>query len=478
MNALRDKVFAIVDVETTGSSPTGDRIIEIGILRVLNGKVVQTFETLIDPERYVPPTIESITGIKASDLEGAPTFADIRAQVAQLLEGAVFVAHNARFDYGFIKNEFKREGVSWSAKCLCTVRLSRKLYSREKRHDLSSIIERFGFECPRRHRAFDDARVLFDFLNHIERSGREEELKEAVKALLQENTLPQFLDEKSIRALPEGPGVYTFLGPEGEVLYVGKSLNIRHRVLSHFSNDHSTTKEMHLCQETRRVEAEETAGELSALLLESELIKALSPLYNRQLRRRSELVVVKGFKKDGYMNAKIERLREVSPEEYKEILAIFRNVRQAKEFLSASAYEHGLCSKLLGIEKANGACFAHQIGKCSGACLGKGEPKDYNQRVKEVFKKRKLRAWPFAGAIRIEERRDDDESHVFILDNWCLLKDAKISMYDTEVRSHPGRFDYDAYKIFMRYIKNPLNKKRIKHLSQEEERVVEMDSSL
>ncbi len=486
MEVLADKVFAIVDVETTGSSPTGDRIIEIGILRIEHGVVVDTFESLIDPQKYVPPSIERITGINPRELEGAPTFEHVLERVRELLDGAIFVAHNARFDYAFIKNELKRQGVSFNAKCLCTVRLSRKLFAGERKHDLSSVIDRYDLTCSRRHRAFDDARVLWDFMLYVEHMGRGVELEEAVKNILKENTLPQFLDEKTVRTLPEGPGVYIFYGPEDEVLYVGKSLNVRYRVLSHFSNDHSTTKEMHLCQETSRVEAIETAGELSALLLESQLIKTLSPLYNRQLRRRSELVVVRKSLSKGYTTTTLERARSLTPLEYKYILGVFRNVRQAKNFLASAALEHTLCPKLLGLEKGRGACFAHQIGKCQGACMGKEEVHEYNKRLQEVFKSRRIKAWPFAGPIAIEEKRDDEERHVFVLDNWCLIQDIKVSAYDNEEHKHEPAFDYDAYKIFVRYIRNPLHKKHIKRLSSAEfsrmnkgeERIVELDSSI
>ncbi|MES2213913.1 MAG: exonuclease domain-containing protein [Patescibacteria group bacterium] len=468
MRSFTDKTFAIVDVETTGGSPVFDRVIEIGILRVENGEIVETFRSFIDPEKPLPPSIERITGIHTEDLVSAPLFEDVAHKVGELLGGAIFVAHNARFDYGFLKNELKRCGISLNEKCLCTVRLSRKLYPGERKHDLSTVIERHGLVCENRHRAFDDARVLYDFVRTVEDQGRIDELHETVRLLLKENTLPQFLNEDSVRTLPEGPGVYTFYGPEDEILYIGKSRGVRHRVLSHFSNDHAAGKEMELCQQTVRVEAVQCAGELSALLLESKMIKDLSPIYNRMLRRQSELVVAKKTEVGKYYGVTLERIKGIEPEEYANVLGIFKSVRQAKEFLSGTREEHGLCGKLLGLENTKGACFYSQLGMCDGACTGIADHNAYNKRVSGAFKARSIKAWPFAGPIIIEERVDDLRKHSFVLDNWCLLKDIKTDEDDVREETLAPAFDHDSYKIFLRYIQNPLHKKRITVLKRNE----------
>jgi DNA polymerase-3 subunit epsilon len=421
MNILHENIFAIVDVETTGTSPTFDRCIEIGIIRVEKGRVVERFQTLLDPQKNLPSSITGITGIQAEDLVGAPLFEDVSDTISRLLEGAIFVAHNARFDYSFIKNELKRVGKTYTAKNLCTVRLSRKLFPEHTKHDLSTIISRFGFVCENRHRALDDAEVLWNFFERMEKDGRGEDMEKSIKELLKENTLPQFLDEKTIRVLPEGPGVYVFYGPEDEMLYIGKSKNVRYRVLSHFSNDHATAKEMHLCQQTVRVEGIQTAGELSALLLESRMIKEHSPLYNRLLRRTHELVVARKGIERGFETVTLERIKGIEASEYGNILGIFKNIRQAKEFLKSAQDEHTLCPKLLGLENGKGACFYSQLQKCLGACVGKESTKEYNARVRTAFKNRRVKAWPFAGPILIEERIDDEHKHSFILDNWCLV---------------------------------------------------------
>jgi DNA polymerase-3 subunit epsilon len=468
MSILGSKTYAIVDVETTGASPVFDRVIEIGILRIENGEIVKTFNSLIDPQTSLHPSIERITGIQAEELSGKPTFEDLRDQISELLEGAIFVAHNARFDYGFIKNELKRSGTNFNAKCLCTVRLSRKLFPNFKKHDLSSVIDRFNLECINRHRAYDDAAVLWDFLKRIETMGKEKELEEAIVNLLKANTLPQFLNDETIKALPEGPGVYIFYGEDNEVLYVGKSKNVRFRVLSHFSNDHGSSKEMHLCQQTTRVVGQETAGELSALLLESKLVKELYPLYNRQLRRQSELVIARRIKTKKYPSVVLERANSILEDEYKNILGIFKSISQAKTYIREGATERKLCPQVLGLEKSKGACFNHQIGKCEGACVEKETVKDFTKRFEEMFKKRRLRSWPFKGPILIKEKKNDEENHSFVLDNWCLLKDVITSEDDIKIENYSPKFDYDSYKILVRYLRNPLNKRNIRPLRQKE----------
>jgi DNA polymerase III subunit epsilon len=465
MKILNNNTYAIVDIETTGGSPTTDRIIEVGIIRIEKGKVAEVFESLINPQKHVPASIQMITGINPEELLGAPTFEDISDKIFNLLDGAVFVAHNARFDYGFLKNELRRYGTNFSAKTLCTVKLSRKLFPEERKHDLSSVIERLDLTCKARHRALGDAEALRDLFIKLESLGRVEETRDALQKILKENSIPQFMDREMINTLPEGPGVYKFYGEDGEVLYIGKSKNVKERVMSHFASDHASSKEMHLCQQTVRIEAESTAGELGALLLESKRIKELSPVYNRVLRRRSELVVAFENSKNGYTTLSLERVRSIEPHQYKKVLGIFKNLAQAKSFLSASREEYGLCSKLINLEKGKGACFYHGLGKCEGACIEKEEAKEYNERVKKAFKARRLRAWPFKGPILIEERKSDEEKQSFILDNWCLLNEIKTDGLGAEVTNLSPEFDYDSYKIILRYIKDPLNKKRIRPMS-------------
>lgn len=178
--------YTIVDVETTGGSPVFSRVIDIGILRVEKGEVVEVFETLVNPESEIPEFITKMTGISQADVITAPIFDDIKDRVLELCVDSVFVAHNVNFDYGFFKSEFERVGYAFNTPKLCTVRLSRVLYPEHKRHNLTELIERFKFECKRRHRAFDDAKVLWDFLQLVSKQFSPEDLDIVVRRTLKE----------------------------------------------------------------------------------------------------------------------------------------------------------------------------------------------------------------------------------------------------------------------------------------------------
>ncbi|HET9694195.1 MAG TPA: exonuclease domain-containing protein, partial [Steroidobacteraceae bacterium] len=282
--SLRGPV-ACVDLETTGGLAAQHRIIEIGIVLLEGGAVVEEWSTLVHPGLRIPAAIAAFTGIDDTMVADAPRFEDVSAEVRLRLDGRLFVAHNARFDYGFLRREFRRLGMRFSAPVLCTVRLSRALYSEQARHNLDALMERFGLSCSARHRALGDAQVLPDLLAAIERQRGADTLHDAVTAALREPRLPAHLPAELADDLPDGPGVYLFRGEDGALLYVGKSRNIRSRVFGHFADERGAGKLSKLARQVRQVEWVETGGELGALLLESRLVEDLAPSGNRRLRR-------------------------------------------------------------------------------------------------------------------------------------------------------------------------------------------------
>ena len=181
---LYENNFTIVDVETTGGSPFFNRVIEIGLLRVEKGEVVEEYQSLINPQMPLPEYITKITGLTDEDLIDAPLFEHVAEEVLAKFEGNIFVAHNSQFDYGFLQEEFRRLGYGFTVPQLCTVRLSRALYKEYKHHNLTAIIERYNFECESRHRAFDDAKVLWDFLQHAHTNIEKDQLMKAYKSAL------------------------------------------------------------------------------------------------------------------------------------------------------------------------------------------------------------------------------------------------------------------------------------------------------
>lgn len=452
MDNLPD-TYSFVDLETTGTNPNRDRIIEIGILRVKDGEIVDTLNTTVNPEIYIPLEIRNLTGIQDNELNRSPTFASIAKEVKRLITGSVFVAHNARFDYGFLKSEFSREEMSFTSKILCTVKLSRRLFPALTSYNLDSIINYFKLECTRRHRAFDDASVLHQFFTVINKTFDKELLDNTLNALLKTPSLPQFLDKSELDSLPEKPGVYIFYAKDNCVLYVGKSTNLKDRIKSHFTNDYLTSRELKISREVARIETIETLGELGALLKESELIKSLQPIYNRRLRRIKEAVVVyKSETTDGLFKAEIKKtkLNEIKPYN---IMAIYPSVKKAKDSLREISKTHKLCPKLLGIEKGKGACFNYQIGKCNGICIGAESPVYHNIRFIESFSASKIKKWPFGGAIAISERTiDKKEFHIF--DNWIYYGTTDdYSGFTSLSKQELEKFDWDIYKIIKAYLR-------------------------
>ncbi len=452
--------LAILDVETTGASAPYDRIIEIGVIRIEKNKIVRKFETLINPEVTISPFIENLTGIVGRQLESAPLFSEIKSDLAELLDGCTLVAHNARFDYSFIKNEYKRIGIPYSARQLCTVKLSRLLFPNFSHHNLDSIIERFEITCERRHRALDDAMVLWDFLQKVGSTTSPEKLQKAFDAILKKPSLPPLLKAKDVAALPEKTGVYLFFGKSEIPLYIGKSINIKDRVLSHFINDVDSSTELEISQQVERIETIETGGELSALLLESELIKKLQPLYNRKLRNARRMITIRQLtNKDGYSTLSIINGEEIKSEEVDQVLGIFKSVKSAKEHLAKLVNEYQLCQKMLGLQKVSGPCFAYHLEKCKGACVGKENPILFNARFVMAFAKTKLRAWPFAGPILVKEKRDDVGA-AMVFDKWCYL--GKFDEYEaSQSNDLVALSDFDVYKILQSFLRDEKNLKKI-----------------
>jgi DNA polymerase-3 subunit epsilon len=444
--------FAIVDLETTGAQPAWDRVTEVAVIEVDNFEVSSEWSTLVNPECIIPSPIQALTGISNDMVASAPRFAVLAEELFERLGGRVFVAHNARFDYGFLRHEFERTGRKFQAKTLCTVRLSRRLYPEHPRHNLDSLIERHGIACRARHRALGDADAVWQFLRIAAEEHGPEIVAVAARQIAKQPALPPHIDRAVIDAIPEAPGVYFFYGEGGAPLYVGKSVALRSRVLTHFSSGLRSEKETLLAREVRRIEWQRTVGELGALLLEAKLVKELAPAFNRQLRRPDGLC---GFVFDG-TRLRIAQSEEIDAETLPLVKGLFRSRRAALNAIRALADEHKLCLQTLGIDTAReGACFRHQIGRCAGVCAGKENVHLHHARLGAALKRYEGAAWPHPGPIGIVERdRAEEASEVHVVDRWCYLGAASC---DAEVADllearRSAAFDYDHYRILARHL--------------------------
>jgi len=455
--------LAFVDLETTGTHPRIDRIIEIGVVLVEPDGSFREWQSLVDPEVSVPSFIENFTGISNADVAGAPRFEDLADELFVMLEDRVFVAHNARFDYGFLRHAFQRAGLKFHRQPLCTVKLSRRLYPAYSHHNLDALIGRHGLAVANRHRALGDAQMIHQFLGVAWREHGETVVNAAIGELIKRPALPPHLPAEQLDALPEVPGVYRFYDENGLLLYVGKSVNIRSRVLSHFSADHSNAKEMQLAQQVRHVDCTTTAGELGALLLENREIKEHLPTLNRRQRRVSGLLSFEVA--DDPADEPVLRIVPVEPETFtatgNKLYGLFRSKRIAEDRLRELIAEHGLCPRKLGMEsrgRRGQPCFARQLKKCRGACEGAEPEIRHHLRLLEVLGKLRIAAWPFTGRIGIRERNPDGGIDIHVLENWCHLgtlreRDLAHGQGDLfESATLEGSFDLDTYRILLRYL--------------------------
>jgi DNA polymerase III subunit epsilon len=459
----RDLVF--VDLETTGGNAAYHRITEVGIVRVHDDVVVEEWTTLVNPECLIPSYIESFTGITNEMVEGAPRFAEIAGLVLDKLRapadpatgaaGAaapVFAAHNARFDYSFLRAEFRRAGITFSAPVLCTVKLSRRLYPEHPRHSLDAVMERHGLTCSARHRALGDARVISDFWSLLRASVAESDLAAAALSAQNAVRLPPHLPEGLADELPEGAGVYRFHGADEALLFVGKGSCLRSAILAHFVNERSGRREQKLREDVRRIEWVETAGELGALLRELNDIKGLEPLYNRRPNSRSAGCTLRVA--DGAVE--MLAIDEMEPGELENCFGVFHSRKDARKALVDIARAKQLCLKVLGLEDTEGSCLAHQLGQCKGACVGKEPRVLHAVRVQMALASLKFKAWPFPGRVALIERGAMGSVDSHVLDHWTYLGTARC---DEEVASLAGRaarpgFDAQVYRILVRYLAN------------------------
>jgi DNA polymerase III subunit epsilon len=437
--------LAIVDVETTGSDPATDRITEIAVLQADGIALTAQWSTLLNPGTSIPGAVQALTGITQEMVDAAPRFAQIADELYERLAGRVFVAHNARFDYGFLRREFERAGLRYLAKTLCTVRLSRRLYPGAAGHDLDSLIERHGLDCEARHRALPDAGALWQFMRLAAQEHGEDVVAVAARQIARQATLPSHLERSVIEEIPDSPGVYLFYDEGTVPLYIGKSRAMRSRVLQHFIATASWTPRV------RRIEWQRTAGELGALLREAELVKALDPVYNRQLRRPGRLC---GFAFDG-KRLRLAGADEIDADTLPFVYGVWRSRRAALQALRAAADEHRLCLQTLGFDiKKKGICLRHQVGRCAGVCAGRESIHVHHARVATALARLKSADWPHRGPLGVveaDESRDATEVHV--LDRWCYLGTATSDAEVAELlEARRPRFDYDHYRILSRHL--------------------------
>ena len=369
--------YAIVDLETTGGKPDRDKITEIGIVLHNGREIIDTYSTLINPGVAIPPFITRITGISQEMVDDAPRFHEVAKDIILRLEHAVFVAHNARFDYHFLREAYLDLGYAFHRPFLCTVRMSRKAFPGLPSYSLENLIRHFEIPVKSRHRALDDALATAKVLQHILEAGEltDHQAVATVSGIRKERSMPAHLPPDLLEKIPVGCGVYYFLNDAGEVIYVGKSVHMRKRLAEHLRE--ISRKAERLDREIASVEWEETGSELYASLLESYEIKRLQPSVNKAQRGRfTDIVLVQEMAPEGYLRLRIQKDNGSG-----DVVNRYTSMRSAQSALAMAAKRFGLCRHYTMEYQPGRSCFEFHVGECQGACTGREAPESYNERA-------------------------------------------------------------------------------------------------
>lgn len=399
-------MYAIIDIETTGGSAVYERITEIAVFKYDGEKVVDQFASLVNPGQPIPYYITKLTGISDHMVENAPSFEQLASKIDQITQGCFFVAHNVSFDYNFVREEFRRLGVKFERKTLCTVRLSRKLIPGKRSYSLGNLCSEIGINIKDRHRASGDALAtvkLFELLLSVDPSLAHQVVQQLP------NAMPRHLLER----LPESTGLYYFYNEKNDLIYIGKSINIRERVVSHFYNQYGK-KAQDMRNQIHNIDFELTGSDLIAQLKESDEIRQIKPLFNRTQRRSHNYYGIGSvIDENGYQCLRVfKNSSDNIPH------ATYNTKANAQQELEALTEKYFLCKKLNGLYDTSGACFQHGLGICLGACVGKEEPDSYNRRTREAIKQFE---YIHQNMIILDKGRTMNEKSVVFIENGKYL---------------------------------------------------------
>lgn len=445
-------MYAIVDIETTGGDPRKDKITEIAIFLHDGNEIIEEYQTLLNPQRSIPYFITRLTNITNDMVANAPKFYEVAKKIVEITEGATFVAHNSGFDYNFIRHEFKRLGYKYLRNQLCTVKLSRKFIPGMPSYSLGKICKELDIKINGRHRAAGDALAtvkLFEIL--ISKANGEIVSTGKTDAVVDFKTLNKKLNKELILGLPEDAGVYYFYNDKNDLIYIGKSNNIRNRVITHFNNN-ASKRSVEMKDQIADIGFETTGSELIALLKESEEIKIHKPLYNRRQRRTPNCYGLYSFyDRRGYINFSIQKIKKDETPH-----TTFLNHKEAQNFIYKLIEKYELCQKLCGQYKSPNACFHFGIGMCRGACIGEEPTENYNSRVQNALEKIDYEQNNF---MIVDKGRDDEEKAIIIVENGRYLGygffDVNVSFEDIEtIKSYisPANDNREVKQIIKQFL--------------------------
>lgn len=367
-------MYAILDIETTGGQFNEEGITEIAIYKYDGHEVVDQFISLVNPEIPIQPFVVKLTGINNEMLRLAPKFFEVAKRIIEITQDCIIVAHNSSFDFRILKTEFRRLGYDFEAKTLCTVELAKVLIPDQPSYSLGKLVRALGIPMADRHRASGDALAtvkLFKML--LDKDLEKVILKELIKTEIVKGIIPKLLD--IIDSLPSKTGVYYIYNENSDLIYIGKSRNIKKRVNQHFTGNSTKCKKIQAA--VFSVTYDETGSELIALLKESEEIKINKPILNRAQRKNIfQWALYQELDANGYLNLKLQKA-----DGRKKEITSFTSLQEGKNALFRISTQYNLCQKLTGLYVTKKECFQYKIKECDGACIGIIPPAEYNVRV-------------------------------------------------------------------------------------------------
>jgi DNA polymerase III subunit epsilon len=443
-------LYAILDIETTGGQFNEEGITEIAIYKFDGHEVVDQFISLVNPEKEIQPFVVKLTGINNAMLRSAPKFYEVAKRIIEITQDCIVVAHNSSFDYRILRTEFNRLGYDFIRPTLCTVELSKKLIPGMESYSLGKLVRALGIPVTDRHRASGDAIAtvkLFKLL--LSKDIEKEILISSIKAEIKSGLSPKLLD--IVESLPNKTGIYYIHNEKGDLIYIGKSKNIKKRVNQHFTGKTNKCKKIQL--EVFAVTYEETGSELIALLKESEEIKINKPIYNRAQRKSIfQWALYEVLDDNGYLNLRLQK----ADGRKKEITA-FTTIQEGKNALFRITEKYNLCQKLNGLYETQNGCFQYKIKECNGACLGLESPEIYNERVEEFINEM---SFSNNNMIVIDRGRKVDERSAVLIENgiykgYCFY-DLNYQISNIEVMKNiliPMQNNRDTRTIIQGYLR-------------------------
>ena len=408
------------------------------------------FISLVNPEKEIQPFVVKLTGINNAMLRSAPKFYEVAKRIIEITEGCILVAHNTSFDYRILRTEFNRLGYDFVKPTLCTVELSKKLIPDQPSYSLGKLVRALGIPMSDRHRASGDALATVKLFKMLLAKDTEKEiLISLIKAEIKSGLTPKLLD--IVESLPSRTGIYYMHNEKGNLIYIGKSKNIKKRVNQHFTGTANKSKKIQI--EVFAVTHEETGSELIALLKESEEIKINKPIYNRAQRKSIfQWALYQEIDENGYINLKIQKA-----DGRKKEITSYTSAQEGKNALFRITEKYNLCQKLNGLYETQNGCFQHKIKECNGACLGKETPEDYNERVEDFVNEM---AFDNNNMVIIDRGRSVNERSAVLIENgiykgYCFY-DLNYQINNIEVLKNiiiPMQNNRDTRHIIQSYLK-------------------------